>query len=365
MMLRPLVLLTVLALPLTACGEKGSRPSTSRGSDEAWAHLPEPVTNNAVAAAEVEGRTIAYSFAGLHAGKTWEDVTADAYACDLEARECREISGLPDGVGRLASVAATVGNRIYIYGGYTVAEDGSEHSTPEVWIFDPATETYARAADMPVPVDDSVAVVLDDRHVYLVSGWHETDNVDLVQVHDTQDDRWFQATAFPGDPVFGHAGGIVDHDMVICGGAAVIPPETEGGRRSFVHSNTCWHGEIDGSDPAVITWSEFPGHQGPARYRAAATGSARTGMVHFTGGTDNPYNYNGIGYDGAPSRPLDSVMYPRELRPGADWGFDIGYATFGTMDHRGMVEWNGAFFTLGGMNDAQEVISDVRAIRFD
>jgi len=365
MMLRPLALLAALAVSLSACAEKGSRPSTSRGSDEAWAHLPEPVTNNAVAAAEVDGRTIAYSFAGLHASKTWEDVTADAYACDLEARECRGIAGLPDGIGRLASVAATVENRIHIFGGYTVAEDGTEHSTPDVWIFDPVSETYARAADMPVPVDDSVAFVLDDRYVYLVSGWHETDNVDLVQVYDSAEDRWFQATAFPGDPVFGHAGGIVGRDMVVCGGAAVVPPETEGGRRSFVHSNACWHGEIDASDPSVIAWSEFPGHQGPARYRAAAAGSARTGMVYFSGGTDNPYNYNGIGYDGEPSRPLDSVMYPRELSPGAEWGFDIGYATFGTMDHRGLIEWNGAFFTLGGMNDEQEVISDVRAIRFD
>lgn len=27
---------------------------------------------------------------------------------------------------------------------------------------------------MPVPVDDSVALVYRDRYVYLVSGWHET-----------------------------------------------------------------------------------------------------------------------------------------------------------------------------------------------
>ena len=42
------------------------------------ARLPEAVSNNAVAAARVDGRAMAYSFAGLHAGKTWRDLTADA-----------------------------------------------------------------------------------------------------------------------------------------------------------------------------------------------------------------------------------------------------------------------------------------------
>ena len=58
-------------------------------------------------------------------------------------------------------------------------------------------------------------------------------------------------------------------------------------------------------------------------------------------------------------------MYAGAVRDETDWTLEIGYATFGTMDHRGLIEWNGAFFTLGGMNDAQEVISDVRAIRLD
>tara|TARA_R110002073_G_scaffold239434_2_gene401062 strand:- start:2076 stop:3173 length:1098 start_codon:yes stop_codon:yes gene_type:complete len=360
-----LAILAACTLPLAACDTNQVRPETSRGSDEAWAHLPEPVTNNAVAGAEVDGRMIAFSFAGLHAGKTWEDVTADAYACDLEAQTCRQIAGLPDGVGRLASVAATAGGQIYIFGGYTVAEDGSEHSTPEVWNFDPGTERYTRAADMPVPVDDAVALSYSDRYIYLVSGWHETDNVDLVQVYDIEEDRWFEATPWPGSPVFGHAGGIVGNRILICGGAEVVPPASEDARRTFEHANACYAGTIEDGDPSVIAWRAAPGHQGPARYRAAAAGSERRRSVYFIGGTDNPYNYNGIGYDGAPSNPLDSVMYAGAVRDETDWTLEIGYATFGTMDHRGLIEWNGAFFTLGGMNDAQEVISDVRAIRLD
>ena len=355
------------ALFLSACSGGTGRPETSRGSDEAWAQLPEAVSNNAVASATVDGRTMAYSFAGLHAGKTWQDVTADAYACDLEARSCEEIAGLPDGVGRLASVAATADNQIYIFGGYTVGEDDSERSTPEVWQFNPETETYARVADIPIPTDDAVAVTYQDRFIYLISGWHDTDNIDAVQVYDTVGDRWFEATSWPGSPVFGHAGGIVGNHIVACGGVEVVPPVDADARRTFEHYNACWQGDIDPADPAVITWSPAPGHQGPARYRAAATGSERAGNVYFVGGTDNPYNYNGIGYNGVPSRPLDSIMHPPLAgeTDGANWRLIVGYGTFGTMDHRGLIEWDDAFFTLGGMNGAQEVISDVRAIRID
>jgi len=97
---------------LAACS-----PAMPNGDFEVLAQLPKAVSNNAVAAVEVNGRVIAYSFAGLHSGKTWEDVTADAYACDLAAGECREIEGLPDQIGRLATVAAVADNQIYIFGG--------------------------------------------------------------------------------------------------------------------------------------------------------------------------------------------------------------------------------------------------------
>ena len=360
----PIIVSLVAGSALIACGQEAPRPETSRGGDEAWARLPEPVTNNAVAAAVVNGRTIAYSFAGLHAGKTWQDVTSDAYACDLAAQTCRVIDGLPDGIGRLASVAASVSDQIYVFGGYTVAEDGTEHSTPEVWIFDPVTETYSRGADIPLPVDDTVALTWSDRYIYLVSGWHEDSNTDRVQVYDAQEDHWFDASPWQGSPVFGHAGGIVGNVMVVCGGVEIIPPATDGARRTFEHYDECWSGEIDVDDPATINWQPAPGHQGPARYRAAAAGSASDNTVYFSGGTDNPYNYDGEGYNGTPARPLDTVMYPHDLGAlSEDWAIQVGYATFGTMDHRGMVEWNGAYFTLGGMNGEREVISDVRAIR--
>jgi hypothetical protein len=277
---------------------------------EAWAHLPEPVTNNAVAGAMIEGREMAYSFAGLHEGKTWQDVTADAYACDLEARTCREIDPIPDGIGRLASVAVNVQGQIYIFGGYTVAEDGSESSTPEVWRFNPATETYTHITNMPVPVDDTVALAHQDRYIYLVSGWHDTDNVDQVQVYDVEEGVWFEATPFPGAPVFGHAGAIDSVNRIhICGGTAVIPPTEPGGRRSFAAIDDCWIGSVDES-LALIEWVQIGSVPGGPFYRGIMVSRSEIGALglYLTGGSANAYNYNGIGYDGDPVAPRNDRL---------------------------------------------------------
>ncbi|HAQ34172.1 MAG: galactose oxidase [Maricaulis sp.] len=354
-------------LLLAACSPgTGSAPVTVTDLPPGThARLPEPVSNNAVAAIEVDGQVMAYSFAGLHEGKTWADVTADAYACNMDLRTCREMPGLPDGIGRLASVAVAVDGAIWIFGGYTVAEDGSERSTPEAWRFDPRDERYTRVADMPVPVDDAVALPYGDRYVILVSGWHDTDNVADVQVYDTVQDIWFAATPWPGRPVFGHAGGIVANRLLVCGGVEVVPPETEGGRRSFRRYDVCWSGTVDPQAPWQIDWRVAPNHPGPMPYRAAATGDPARGTVLFAGGTDTPYNYNGEGYDGSPAAPLDMVMYPVNLAAPREeaWRMVMRTPGSGTMDHRGLVPWQGCYYTIGGMNGDREVIADVREIR--
>lgn len=362
-----------------------STPALGQDAPEIWARLPEPVTNNAVAGVELDGRMMAYSFAGLHAGKTWRDVTADASACDLTARECREIDPLPDGIGRLAAVAVTVREQIYIFGGYTVAEDHSERSTPEVWRFDPASETYTHITDMPVPVDDTVALPFQDRYIYLVSGWHDTDNVDLVQVYDVEEDRWFEATPFPGAPVFGHAGGITQTgEIMICGGTRVLPPSAPTGRRSFRATDACWEGRL-GRGPSSIEWIykwnyplEFNFERPGFDYRDASTadpervhtpiyraaGLSIGDHILFYGGSNNAYNYNGIGYNDQPSVPLALAR----IWHGCGGPKDFSLAEFdinpGVMDLRGGVHFGEDVYLLGGMGSEQMVLDAVHRLRF-
>jgi N-acetylneuraminic acid mutarotase len=318
--------------------------------------LPAPVSNNAVALARgPEGPTL-YSFLGLGAGKTWRDIRRQAAACSLRARRCVALPDVPVAQGRLAATAATVGGKVYLFGGYSVAKDGTEVSNPETLIFDPAAGRWRAGAPIPVPVDDSLALAYRDRYVYLVSGWHDDGNVARVQVYDSQADRWFEATPYPGTPVFGHAGGIGGGALVVADGVAVLGRTPQGHHR-YGLVDEAWRGAIDPMDPAKIAWTRLPPHPGRPAYRMAAVGL--DGRVLFAGGTENPYNYNGMGYDGHPSAP--SVRrFGYDLAAGR-W---VAYADkpLASMDHRGMLAVGGKLYILGGMIDGQQVTDRIQVI---
>ena len=322
--------------------------------------MPEALSNNAVAALEVGGRPTLFSFSGLRAGKTRSDITSYAYAYDITDDAWIRLPDVPGNKHRLASVAVGLFDRVFLFGGYTVAEDGTEVSTPEVYAFNPVTNEYETRAPMPVPVDDAVAFAYAGRYIYLVSGWYDTGNVADVQVLDTWEDRWFQATPYPGVPVFGHAGGIVGNRMVIADGVKVT--SVVEGRRQFGMSDEAWMGIIDPENPAIIRWQALPAHPGKPLYRMAATGSERLGSVVFTGGSENPYNFNGIGYNGEPSEPSGRLIL-FDVRTG-EWG---GTASFplASMDHRGLPEIGGIFYIIGGMRAGQEVTGKVHILELE
>jgi len=320
------------------------------------ARLPAPISNNAVAIVEHEDGATLYSFNGLGPGKTWEDVTSIAYACDIPQGACREIGGPPVRGGRLASVAVALGKEIYLFGGYSVAEDGTEVSTPDVFAYDPAREIYARRADMPVPVDDSLAFTHAGRYIYLVSGWHDDGNVSLVQVYDAEEKRWFRATDYPGAPVFGHAGGAAGGRFVVADGVAVVGEDN--GRRKFGAVDEAWLGEISEDDPAIIAWRKLPPHPGGPLYRMAAAGEVEKDRIVFYGGADNPYNYDGVGYDGVPAKPSATVFaYDFDAD---DW-IVLGETDRPSMDHRGLMIAGGTGYVAGGMDEALAVSDAVVA----
>lgn len=316
------------------------------------------VTNNAVAFIESKGQPMAYSFGGLGPGKTWRDVTARAFAINLRTGRKTALPPLPDGVGRLASTAVAVRGQILIFGGYTVSSTGAEVSTPDVFSFDPARRTYTRLAPMPIPVDDTVSFVFRDRYVYLVSGWNTKANSTAVQVFDTKSGTWSRATDYPGTAVFGHAGGIVANTFVVMGG--VRAERQPNGKNRYAISEEAWWGEIDAGNPLRITWVRLHAPPVHAAYRVAATGSTQLQAVVFVGGTDNPYNYDGIGYNKVPSVPTTEV-FSFDVEKGF-WRVHVRRKS-GTMDHRGLIEWRGRFHTIGGMDQNRRVLSRVTAVK--
>lgn len=316
--------------------------------------LPEPVANNAVASVTINGVQYLVSFAGIGSGRGHADIHARVFVLSDQSTTWVERDPIPGQVGRLAATAAAVGNLAYVFGGYSVAEDDAEISTPWAHSFDPETSRFNELSPMPVPVDDAVSVVYANRYIYLISGWHDLGNVNLVQRYDTATDSWAQSTPIPGNALFGHAGGIVDNKIVYCDG--VLIRANQHGPRSFVASNECFVGIIDDADSRRIDWRPIAPHPGLPRYRMAAAGIGSLNAVLFVGGSENPYNYDGIGYDGTPSEPAESVLLLNleSLR----WQV-IGQAAMPTMDHRGLVPFNGRWVTIGGMLSEQEVSDSV------
>ncbi len=322
--------------------------------------LPEAISNNASAKALVDKEIWFYSFNGLKSGKSWKEVSSAAFAVNPKSGESKRLQEVPGTAGRLASVAATVNNQIYIFGGYTVATDHSEVSTPEVYRFDPQTATYELVTHMPTPVDDSVALVYQNRYIYLISGWHNDGNVNLVQILDTQDMSWHQGTPYPGAAVFGQAAGIIQNKMVISDGVKVL--KVVAGKRHYGISDDNYLGTIDPENFRKVYWQKLPMHPGPARYRMAATGSSKLGQIIFVGGSDNPYNFNGIGYNGVPSQPSE-LIFAYDI--GLNQWQSLGKQQIPTMDHRALLEFDNDFYILGGMLKNQQTTSGVFKIELN
>jgi len=328
--------------------------------DAGPAPLPEAVTNNAVASVKAGRREYVVSFNGLGEGKTGADTLASTYVYDSRSRSWSEADPVPGDAGRLASAAAPADKLVFVFGGYTVDDDGTKTSTSWTHAFDPRKRTFEERAPMPVPVDDAVAVTYDDRYIYLVSGWHDLGNVNLVQRYDTRNDGWVQATPIPGPAVFGHAGGIVGNTIVYCDGVAVAVHDDR--PRDFVAVPDCYLGIIDNEDGRRIDWRAVDYHPGRPRYRMAAAGLAEVNGVLFVGGSENPYNYDGIGYDGQPSEPAaDALLFDIDTQT---WQV-LEFEGEPTMDHRGLVPFAGQWLTVGGMAADQRVTRRVAAYELD
>ena len=315
--------------------------------------LPVPVSNNGVAALKVKRHLLLFSLMGIGAKKTWDSITNSAYAYDSEVGRWEELRTVPGPAGRVGASAVSAREHVYVLGGYTVDGKGVELTVSDVSVYEPASRHWFRAADLPVPVDDSVVGVYKDRYLYVIGGWSKTDAVNNVQVYDTEKDTWVQATPIPGRPVFGHAGALVEDTIVYVDGAFRNPEKNP----PYIASDECWMGKINKKDITKITWTKLPEHPGDARYRIAAGASEHDRRIYFTGGTDNPYNLNGIGYDGKPSEP-SPITFSFDVKSG-EWDTIRDDTADATMDHRGLLVTPEGLFTVGGMEKGQQVTAKV------
>lgn len=253
--------------------------------------MPVALTSNAVVS--VKNGTEVYSLMGIGAKRGWNDITNKIYMLALKSGKWTEGRPVPGVAGRLGSSAIGARGQIFLFGGYTVDGPGNELIVGDVNSYFAASHRWYRAEDIPTPVEGAVIGVNHDRYIYLVGGRSKNGPVNKVQVYDAEKNAWSQATPFPGTPVFGHAGGLVDDAIVFVDGAK---KSADGG--AYVASDECWMGKIDHKDPLKIEWSKLPAHPGNGRFGIVAGGGEH--RVYFSGGTTAPHNFKNVTADGKP-----------------------------------------------------------------
>ncbi len=320
--------------------------------------LPSALSNNAVAVYREHHQDLVFSFMGIGAGKSWKDITNAAYALDLGTGKWSPVRPVPGTAGRIGSVAVTAREQIFLLGGYVVDGRGEEITLRDVNLYEPIGNRWYRGTDLPFPVDDSIAGVYRNRYIYVVSGWSNSDALKNVQVYDVEKDTWSQATPISGTPVFGHAGSVVGDTIVYVDGAYKNPA----GKPKYIPSDECWMGKIQRGDPNKIEWTKLPPHPGSARFRIAAGASEKDDKIYFAGGTNNPYNYDGIGFDGIPAEP-SPTSFAFNVRTGK-WE-TLPDSPAATMDHRGLIAASNGLLVIGGMEKGQKVTAGVTILPKD
>jgi N-acetylneuraminic acid mutarotase len=299
--------------------------------------MPDAVTGNAVAS--LRNGLEVYSMMGLGTKKTWDSVTNRMFSLKLSSGNWVEGKPVPGVAGRLGASGIGVKGQVFVFGGYVVDGQGNELTVGDVNSYVPEDHRWYRAEDIPIPVDSAVIGVTHDRYVYLVGGRSKKGPVNNVQVYDAEKNIWDQATAFPGTPVFGHAGGVADETIVYVDGA-----KKEG--TAYVASDECWMGKIDKKDPKKIEWSKLAAHPGPGRFGIVASGSDRDHRVMFSGGTMAPHDFKGLSADGKPAE-VSPVTFSYQLH-GNRWE-TISDDTYDVRaDTRGILFTPLGPFVLGG-----------------
>ena len=317
--------------------------------------LPVPLTNNAVTSVRVQGQTLVYSFMGLGSSKKWDAVKNSAYALNLRYGKWSPIRSI-QGPGRLGASAVTVGEEVFVVGGFIPDKSGLQTIVSDVSVYEPIGLRWYRGPDLPTAVRDAMAGEYHDRYFYVVGGFSPRGLTNEVQLYDTVTKQWSQATPYPGAAVFGHAGAIVGDTIIFVDGA-----KASGAKDApWVPSDECWMGKIDRKDPKKIEWSKLPPHPGSARYRIAAGSFEKDGKVYFAGGSAEIFDYNGLTPDGKPAEP-SSVVFDYNVKRGA-WETILENAPKPSMDHHGLAVTSDELIVVGGMGKDQKVESTVQSL---
>jgi N-acetylneuraminic acid mutarotase len=146
-----------------------NRVYTLKSGAQAWQSgpaLPKPIV---YASAEAIGSRI-YLVGGSSDVQSTVG-TADLWVLDTAARGAgwRTLAAIPGHVRTLAGLVA-VGNKLYLFGGYSEVAPGKPANLADAWSYDPGTDRWERLPDLPAGNRYMGVVALDSNTVLLLGG---------------------------------------------------------------------------------------------------------------------------------------------------------------------------------------------------
>jgi hypothetical protein len=344
----------ILALAFTLSITLLQAQSTLLTHWESRSPMPAQRANMASASLQIGDTTWIYCFMGIDSAKACgSSIRLESFRYNTISDQWSSIADVPDTEGRIAASATGLNGKIYLIGGYKVYANCNEFTSPRVDIYDPATDTWSLGDSMITPVDDHVQAVWRDSIIITVSGWSQNTNTRKVQLYDTYLDTWSISNDIAGPGLFGMAGAIWGDTILYTDGVRISG--------NFTLINALWQGTIQNGDPHNIVWTNQGQHPGPKIYRGG--GFSFANRIIFTGGTDNAYNIDGIGYNNQPS-----------VESGRTWGYNLLTGLYeeyarnpdSAMDVRQIVQVdNNKFYVIGGMESGQTVTNKVSVFVVD
>lgn len=254
--------------------------------------IPKRTSNNVVCEGFINNVPYLYSFGGIDSTKHYSGIHLESFRYNLTNGEVTTLPQIPDTLGKIAMGISRIKDIIYITGGYHVYANGNEKSSNKLHRFSITTNTFlSDGSNLPVATDDHVQAVWRDSLIYVITGWHDVGNIPDVQIYNPTTDHWLTGTSVPSGVFrsFGSSGSIIGDTIYYFGGAY--------SSNGFNIQNKLRKGVINPLNPEEITWSVTTPDQNIYGYRMASTIVGN--QVHWIGGSNKTYNYNGIAYDGS------------------------------------------------------------------
>jgi N-acetylneuraminic acid mutarotase len=248
--------------------ESGFRVERKDGASGSWRQI---ATVGANATGYVDSSTLSSATTYAYRVRAYNSVGNSRYSNESSAYVSFGTitwkAGASSPITRAEAARAVVNNRMYVFGGYYNAKI---QATPRCDVYDPATNTWKRIADMPVAITHQ-GMVVDGTTVWLVGGYvgdHPGPGTTQVWKYDTLKNTWSRGPSLPVERGAG-AAAILDRKIYFFGGME---------QTRTVDMGTAWVLDLANQGAG---WRRLPDMPNPRNH---LTGIAYGGKVYAIGG---------------------------------------------------------------------------------